>query len=135
MWASSPTALHRTDIVRISYVKYSTGANKTTRIVYRALGKPDSTAARRAFLAECIIGEWHAESKCLFRRVSAISFSSASFLPILFWQDRKEWAAGGIPRHSGAFEMYRRRPFSIWKNAISLDMASLRPCGQADNRR
>jgi hypothetical protein len=32
-----------------------------------------------------------------FLRVSAISFSGASFLPILFWQDRKEWAAGGIP--------------------------------------
>ena len=32
-----------------------------------------------------------------FLRVSAISFSNASFLPILFWQDRKEWAAGGIP--------------------------------------
>ena len=35
----------------------------------------------------------------LFRRVSAIPFSSASFLPILFWQDRKEWAVGDILRH------------------------------------
>ena len=34
---------------RIPYVKYSTGANKTTRTVYRALGKPNQTAARRAF--------------------------------------------------------------------------------------
>ncbi len=31
---------------------------------------------------------------------------SASFLPILFWQDRKEWAAGGIPRHSGAEKIW-----------------------------
>ena len=81
---------------RLPYVKYSTGANKTTRAVYRALGKPDQAAARRAFLTGRTIGEWYAEAKCFFRRVSAISYPSASFLPILFWQDRKEWAAGGI---------------------------------------
>ena len=82
---------------RLPYVKYSTGANRTTRTVYRALGKPDQAAARRAFLTGRTIGEWHTETKCLFRRVSAISYPSASFLPILFWQDRKERAAGGIP--------------------------------------
>ena len=49
MWASAPTTLHRTDIVRIPYVKYSTGANETTHTAYRALGKPDWTTARRAF--------------------------------------------------------------------------------------
>ena len=32
------------------------------------------------------------------RRVSAIFASSASFLPILFWQDRKEWACGAMTR-------------------------------------
>ena len=90
-------ALAERTAFRLSYVKYSTGANETTCTAYRALEKPDSTAARRAFLTGRIISEWHAESKCLFRRVSAISFSGASFLPILFWQDRKEWAAGGIP--------------------------------------
>ena len=31
---------------------------------------------------------------------------SASFLPILFWQDRKEWAAGGTTRHSGAEKIW-----------------------------
>ena len=31
---------------------------------------------------------------------------SAFFLPILFWQDRKEWAAGGTPRHSGAEKIW-----------------------------
>ena len=97
MWASSPTTLNRTNIVRIPYVKYSTGANRMICMTYRALRKPDQTAARRAFLTGRAIGEWHTETKCLFRRVSAISFSSASFLPILFWQDRKEWAAGGMP--------------------------------------
>ena len=91
---------------RLPYVKYSTGANKTTRTVYRALGKPDQAAARRAFLTGRAIGEWHTETKCLFRRVSAISHPSASFLPILFWQDRKEWAAGGTPRHSGAEKIW-----------------------------
>ena len=34
---------------RLPYVKYSTGANRTTRTAYRALGKPNQTAARRAF--------------------------------------------------------------------------------------
>ena len=66
MPTSSPTALNRTNIARISYVKYSTGANKTTHTAYRALGKPDWAAARRAFLTGRAIGEWYAESKCLF---------------------------------------------------------------------
>ena len=97
MWASTPTTLNRTSVVRIPYVKYSTGANKTTHTAYRALGKPDWTTARRAFLTGRAIGEWYAESKCLFRRDSAIRVPGASFLPVLFWQDRKEWAAGGTP--------------------------------------
>ena len=84
MWASSPTVLHRTDIVRISYVKYSTGANETARTAYRALGKPNQTAARRAFLTGRAISEWHAETKCLFRRVSAISYPGVSFLHTFF---------------------------------------------------
>ena len=70
---------------RLPYVKYSTGADRTTCMAYRAIGKPDSTAARRAYLEGRAIGEWHAESKCLFRRDSAIwrpaVFSSISFLP------------------------------------------------------
>ena len=37
-------------LFRLPYVKYSTGANLATRIFYRALRKPDSTVARRAFL-------------------------------------------------------------------------------------
>ena len=78
---------------RLSYVKYSMGANKTTRIVYRALGKPDSTAARRAFLEGRAIGEWHAESKCLFC-ASALFRPQRSFLPYLFCQDRKDMARG-----------------------------------------
>ena len=36
-------------LFRLPYVKYSTGANKATRTAHRALGKPDWTAARRAF--------------------------------------------------------------------------------------
>ena len=49
--------------LRLPYVKYSTGANETTCTAYRALEKPDSTAARRAFLEGRIIVEWHAEAK------------------------------------------------------------------------
>ena len=47
--ASAPTSLLILETLRIPYVKYSTGANKTTRTAHRALGKPDSKAARRAF--------------------------------------------------------------------------------------
>ena len=35
---------------RLPYVKYSTGANGTIRMIHRALRKPDLTVARRAFL-------------------------------------------------------------------------------------
>ena len=42
-------ALAKKTAFRLPYVKYSTGANKTTRTAYRALGKPNQTAARRAF--------------------------------------------------------------------------------------
>ena len=49
LWASAPTSLRKSHTLRIPYVKYSTGVNRTTRTVYRALGKPDQTAARRAF--------------------------------------------------------------------------------------
>ena len=51
---------------------------------YRALRKPDQTAARRAFLADRAIGEWHTETKCLFRRDSAISYPGVSFLHTFF---------------------------------------------------
>ena len=94
LWASAPTSLRKSHTLRIPYVKYSTGTNKTTRTVYRALGKPNQTAARRAFLEGRTIGEWHAESKCLFC-ASALFRPQRSFLPYLFCQDRKDMAAGG----------------------------------------
>ena len=37
----------RAEMLRLPYVKYSTGANLTTRVIYRALRKPDSTVARK----------------------------------------------------------------------------------------
>ena len=77
-------ALARRTALRLPYVKYSTGANRTTRTAYRAIGKPNQTAARRALLTGRAIGEWHTETKCLFRRDSAISFSSVSFLHTFF---------------------------------------------------
>ena len=82
--ASAPTSRLILGIPQISYVKYSTGANKAICTVRRALGRPDQTAARRAFLAGGIIIEWHAEEKCFSRRVSAISYPSVSFLHTFF---------------------------------------------------
>ena len=83
MRASSPTTLNRTNIVRIPYVKYSSGANRMICTTYRALRKPGQTAARRAFLADRAIGEWHAETKCLFC-ASALLRVPASLFCILF---------------------------------------------------
>ena len=40
MWASATTALNRTNIVRIPYAKYSTGANRTTSRRAVRLGHP-----------------------------------------------------------------------------------------------
>ena len=91
-------ALAKRTAYRLPYVKYSTGANEAICTAYRALGKPDSTAARRAFLAECTIGEWHAESKCLFRRVSAISFSTPLFSPFFSGKTEKNGEKRGAGR-------------------------------------
>ena len=52
----------------------------------------------------------------------------ASFLPILFWQDRKEWAAGGTvavspqKRRSGE---YRKRTASVRRQKSRCDAAAL----------
>ena len=70
-------------VLRISYVQCSTGVNRATRTVYRALGNPDWTAARRAFLAGCTFGEWYAETKCLFC-ATALFRVPASLFCILF---------------------------------------------------
>ena len=80
---------YRTDVVRIPYVKYSTGANKATRTAHRAIGKPDSTVARRAFLTGRAIGEWHAESKS-FLRDSAISRLQRLFFAYFFLTSQKK---------------------------------------------
>ena len=101
--ASAPTNLLVLEMPQISYVKYSTGANETTRTAYRALGKPDWTAARRAFLAERTISEWHAEAKCFFRRVSAIPRPQRLFSPHSFLARQKRM---GCRRHTAPF---RRR--------------------------
>ncbi len=90
---SSPTIFNRTSIVRIPYVKYSTGANETARTAHRALGKPNRTAARRAFLTGSAIGEWQAEAKCFSARQRYFA-SQRPFLPYLFPQEGKDMARG-----------------------------------------
>ena len=95
---------------RLSYVKYSTGANKATRTAYRALGKPDWPAARRAFRRRKQNDNTYNEK--LFRRDSAISRLQRLFFAYFFLTSQKKvcprsdaapidaekWAAGGIPR-------------------------------------
>ena len=50
IWIAQRGSRNTLRLFRLPYVKYSTGANLATRIFYRALRKPDSTVARRAFL-------------------------------------------------------------------------------------
>ena len=106
----APTTFNKTNNARISYVKYSTGANRTARMAYRAFGKPDPTAARRAFLAERIIGEWHAESICLF--CAKRYFASLASLFCILFSDKPEKSMPAerrmrrckLQRASGAYE-------------------------------
>ena len=133
-FAMCNAALARKAAYRLPYVKYSTGANRTIRTVCRALGKPDSTAARRAFLFAQTNDEWQAEL-IRFYGASALFRVQRLFSPHSFLARQKRM---GRRRHPAPFRRIRNAPpeaASIWKNAISLDMASLRPCGRADNRR
>ena len=86
-WRGSRNTLR---LFRLPYVKYSTGANKAICTAYRAFGKPDWPAARRAFLTGCAIGEWRAESICFFRRVSAISRPQRLFFAYFFLTSQKK---------------------------------------------
>ena len=98
---------------RLSYVKYSTGANMTICTVYRALRKPDLTVARRAFLDHLCNDNTHNGTICLFARKRYFA-SCASFLHTFFWQDRKKYARGATvvvaqkSRHCGEYERQLR---------------------------
>ena len=81
-------------LFRLPYVKYSTGTHRAIRIFRRALRKPDSTVARRAFLDHLCNDNTHNGTIYLFAR-KRYSASCASFLHTFFWQDRKKYAAGG----------------------------------------
>ena len=72
----------RLDKSRISYVKYSTGANVTTYIVRRAMRKPDSTVARRAFLDRRCYDNTHNVAKCFFARKRYFASPSTLFSTI-----------------------------------------------------
>ena len=145
--AMRTAVLAKRTFFRLPYVKYSTGANKTTRTVYRALGKPNWAAARRAFLAERTIGERHAESKCLFCASALFRVSSALFFHIFSRKREKIWPAerrhgasksiapsahpnAEKSRPCGRLSIYllsralRRRG---WHHRPSADAASLRP--------
>ena len=78
---------------RLPYVKYSTGADRTTRTVLRALGKPNRTAARRAFGLRKRNESTHNETTS-FSGTKRYSRPQRSFLPYLFCQDRKDMARG-----------------------------------------
>ena len=70
-------------LFRFPYVKYSTGANLTIRIMYRALRKPDSTVARRAFLDRRCYDNTHNVAKCFSARQRYFA-SPAPLFCILF---------------------------------------------------
>ena len=115
---------HKTNIARLPYVKYSTGANETTRAACRALGKPDQTAARRAFLAGRTFGEWYAGSKCLFC-ATALFRTPASLFCILFSDKPEKSMPPEASRAFGVQKKGRRRlPAAPYLSVIS-------PCTEA----
>ena len=85
MWASATTALNRTNIVRIPYAKYSTGANRmTSRRVVR-LGNPirrppEGRSLRDALSANGTQKQNAFSGATALFRVQTV-FSSISFLP------------------------------------------------------
>ena len=102
LWVIRDAALARRTAYRLPYVKYSTGANRTIRTVCRALGKPDSTAARRAFLFAQTNDEWQAEL-IRFYGASALFRVQRLFSPHSFLARQKRM---GRRRHTAPF---RRR--------------------------
>ena len=92
-WTDQRGSRNTLRLSRLPYVKYSTGANVTTRTLYRALRKPDSTVARRAFLDRQCNEKTYNGTNCLSARKRYFA-SCASFLHTFFWQDRKKYARG-----------------------------------------
>ena len=70
-------------LFRFPYVKYSTGANLTTRVIFHALRKPDSTVARQGVRTTDGVTITRKMERHAFSRVSAISRPAPLFC-ILF---------------------------------------------------
>ena len=77
---------------RISYVKYSTGANITTNTAYPAMRKPDSAVARKGVRTTERGTTTRKTERIVFLRVSAISFSSVLFFHIFSRKREKIWS-------------------------------------------
>ena len=81
----------------------------------RAMRKPDSTVARRAFL-DCRCND---NTQCVTTRFSARKryfASCASFLHTFFWKDRKKYARGAtvaVLPHKAALRCNRRKASRI----------------------
>ena len=93
LWVIRDAALARRTAYRLPYVKYSTGANKATRTAHRALGKPDWTAARRAFGLRKRNDKTQDGANCFIRRDSAISRPNGLFFHIFSAMTEKIWPA------------------------------------------
>ena len=139
MLASTPTSLMISDTPRISYVKYSTGANKTTRTVYRAVRKPDLTVARQGVRSTERGTITRTTKRTVFLRASAISRLQALFSPPSFLLREKRWCRRRHPASSGCGLPRLRRggrteasaPTSLCKEARAFRAfgAVLRPPG------
>ena len=115
MPTSAPTSLRKSHTLRIPYVKYSTGANNATRIACRALGKPDPTAARRAFRRRKQNDNTYNETKSFSGATAPFASPAPLFSPFFSGKTEKngppethcaipaqlKHAAGGVPRCSG----------------------------------
>ena len=95
IWIARRGSRNTLRLFRLPYVKYSTGANIATCIFYRAMRKPDSTVARRAFGLRKEERQHVKRNDSFFCASALFRVPCASFLHTFFWQDRKKYAAGG----------------------------------------
>ena len=129
---TGPSAPTKARLETVRPINFHTSNIHRTPIFPKQL---DSMRRPRAFLNRRTNDEWHAEPICLSARKRYFA-SKRSFLPYLFCQDRKDMAAGGIPRCQSQKQYDLRRDSTAHQNTrnmVSVQYSdsgtkSVRPC-------
>ena len=111
MWASATTALNRTNIVRIPYAKYSTGANRTTSRRAVRLGNPIRRPPEGRSLRDALSANGTQKQNAFSGATALFRVPSALFFHIFSRKREKIWPPEAS-RAFGASEMGLRRDFA-----------------------